>query len=135
VRELPDERRDELVPEAVAPVPHREDAHRLASSASDASDAALPDAMDAADLRREPSDGGAEKLAVPALDARAQDAWSRRARWFVQWVRPAVAAELYRPDAVQSAEQSCAELEAAAVPKPLVPDAASPLEPGAGTKP
>jgi hypothetical protein len=135
VRELPGERQDELVPEAVAPVPPREDAHRLASNASDASDAALPDARDAADLRREPWDGGAEKLAVPALDARAQDAWSRQARWFVQRVRPAVAAELYTPAAVRSAEQSCAELEAAAVPEPLEPDAASPLEPGGGTKP
>jgi hypothetical protein len=135
VRELPGERQDELVPEAVAPVPPREDAHRLASNASDASDAALPDARDAADLRREPWDGGAEKLAVPALDARARDAWSRQARWFVQWVRPAVAAELYTPDAVQSAEQSCAELAAAAVPEPLEPDAASPRKPEAGTKP
>jgi hypothetical protein len=135
VRELPDERQDEPVPVAVAPVPPREDAHLLASSASDASDAALPDARDAADLRREPSDGGAEKLAVPALDARARDAWSRQARWFVQWVRPAVAAELYTPDAVQSAEQSCAEPEAVAAPEPLEPDAASPLEHGTGTKP
>lgn len=54
MRELPDERRDELVPEAEAPDQHREDVHLLGSSASDASDAALPGAMDAADLRREP---------------------------------------------------------------------------------
>ena len=115
VRELPDERRDELVPEAEAPDQRREDAHLLGLSASDAWDAALPGAMDAADLRREPWDADAEKLADPALDGRARDAWSRRARWFVQRARPAVAAELCTPDAVQSAEQSCAEPEAAAV--------------------
>lgn len=121
MKELPDERRDELVPEAEAPDPHREDARLLGSSASDAWDGALPDAMGAADLRREPWDAGAEKLAAPAPDGRARDAWSRRARWFVQWARPVVAEELYTPDAVQSAERSCAEPEAAAVP--LEPDA------------
>jgi hypothetical protein len=114
VKELLAERRDELVPEAEALVPHREDARQLASSVSDASDAALPDAMDAADLRREPSDAGAEKLADPALDARARDAWFRQERWFVQPAPPAVAAELYTPDGVRSAEQSSAEPEAAA---------------------
>jgi hypothetical protein len=105
---------DVLVPEAEAPDPHREDAHPQASNAWGASDDAHPDATDAADLRRAWSDAGAEKLAVPALDARARDAWSRQVHRPAQRVRPDAAVELCTPDAVQSAEQSCAALEAAA---------------------
>ena len=104
---------------AVAPVPPREDAHLLASSASDASDAALPDARDAADLRREPSDGGAEKLAVPALDARARDASFQQVRSLARAEELDAAAEPYKQGEVQSGERSCAEQEVAAVQQQL----------------
>ena len=103
-----------LVPEAEALDLHRADAHPPASNAWGASDDAHPDATDAADLRRAWSDAGAEKLADPALDARARDAWSRQAHRPAQRARPDAAGELCTPDAVQSAEQSCAALEAAA---------------------
>jgi hypothetical protein len=120
----PDGCPDEPVPEAGAPDPHQEDAHPRASSAWDAWDAARLDATAAADLHRAPSDAGAEKLAVPGLDARAQDAWSRQALQSVQWVPWVAAAELCTPDAVQSAEQSCVEPVASADPKlPLALDA------------
>jgi len=113
----PDGLPDEPVPEAEVPDQHREDARPLAPGAWDASDVVPPDAADAADLRRAPADADAEKLAVPAPDVRARDAWSRRVRRFAQPARLDAAAELCTPDAVLSAEQSCAALEAAAVPQ------------------
>ena len=136
-REHRDEHRDELVPEAEAPDRHREDAHLPASSAWDAWDDAHPDATDAADLRRAPSDAGAGKLAGPAQDARARDAWSRQqAHPSVRSVRPDAAAELCTPDAVRSAEQSCAAQAAAAAPEPLgLRGAALPLEAAAQQRP
>jgi len=124
VRERPDDCPDELVPEAEAPDQPPEDAHLPASSASDASDDVRPDAVDAADLRRAPLDAGAEKLAVLAPDARAQDAsFQRQAHLLVQLARPVVAAEPCTPDAAPSVEQSCAVPVASAVPKlPEAPD-------------
>ena len=115
-RERPDDCRGELDPAAVAPDPHREDAHPRELVLWDASDAALQDATDAADLRPEPGDAGVEKSAVTAPDARARDAWSLRepAHPPVPRARPALAAELCTPDAVQSAEQSCEVPEAVA---------------------
>jgi hypothetical protein len=126
----PDEHQDVLVPEAEAPDQPQADAHPRESNAWDASDAARPDATDAGDLRRAPADEGAEKVAVPAPDARGRDASSLRERWPVRWVRRAVAAELCTRDAVRSAEQSCAAREAAAGPQLLVLplDAAQPPE-------
>ena len=126
--ELPDERRDELVPEADPLGPLREDAHRPEPYAWDAWDGVLPDATDAADLRPASSDADAGKLAVPALDAPARDAWSPRVSLSVQSKRPAqpdAAAVLCTPDAVLSAEQSCAGPEAAADPQmpAVLPDA------------
>ena len=118
-----------LVPEVEAPGPHREDAHLQASNAWDAWDDARRDATAAADLRREPSDAGAEKLAVPALDARARDALSLPAHRPARRAPPDAVAELCTPDAVPSAEQSCVAREAAADPSPLALwDAAEPLE-------
>jgi hypothetical protein len=77
--------------------------------------------MDAADLRRELPDAGAEKLAARALDVRARDAWwSLRVRQSAPWARQASAAAPCTPDAVRSAAQSCAALEAAAVRQPPV---------------
>jgi hypothetical protein len=107
----------------------QEDAHLLASSAWDALDDARPDARDVADLRRAPSDADAEKLAGPAPDAQARDAWFRpQALLPAQWAPQAAAAELYTPDVVLSAEQSSAE-RAASVPKlPVLPDAGQSLE-------
>jgi hypothetical protein len=120
------------VPEAEALDQLREDEHPLASNAWGAWDDAHPDATDAADLHRAWSDAGAEKLAAPALDVRARDAWSQRERLSVQQARPDAAVELCTPDAVQSAEQSCGAPEAAADPSPLVRrDAAEPREPEA----
>jgi len=111
--ELPDARLDELVPEADPPGPHQEDVHPPVPCGWDAWDGARPDAEDAADLHREPADAGAEKLAVPARDGQARDAWSRQGPPPAQLARPAWAAELCTPDAVQSAAQSCAALEKA----------------------
>jgi len=93
-------------------------------------DDAHPDAMDAADLRRAPLDAGAGKLAGPALDARARDAWSRQqAHPSVRSVRPGAAVELCTPDAVRSVEQSCAEQAASAAPELLrLRGAEQPLE-------
>ena len=115
-RERLDGCRDEPVPEAAAPDLHREDAHRQAPAAWDASDGARRDATDAADLHREPSVADVEKLADLALDVRARDAWSLQARRPVQQEPLVWAAELCTPDAVQSAEQSFAEPEAAQMP-------------------
>jgi hypothetical protein len=86
--------------------------------------------MDAADLRRAPLDAGAGKLAGPVLDARARDAWSRQeAHPSVRSVRPDAAVELCKPDAVLSAERSCAEQAASAGPEPLgLQGAEQPLE-------
>ena len=111
-----DERQDVLVPEAEAPDQLQEDVHLLASSAWDALDGAHPVATAAADLRRASLDEGAGKLAVPALDVRARDASSQLVRLPAQRVRQDAEVELYTPDAVQSAEQSCVVLEAAAGP-------------------
>ena len=85
---------------------------------------------DAADLRRAPLDADAGKLAGPAQDARAQDAWSRQqAHPSVRSVRPDAAAELCTPDAVRSVEQSCAEQAASAAPESLgLRGAEQPLE-------
>ena len=92
--------------------------HPQAPGASDASDVAHPGAADAADLRPEPVDAGVEKLADPALGARARDAafLSLQERLSVQPAQSDAAAELCRPDAVRFAEQSCAAREAAADP-------------------
>jgi hypothetical protein len=100
---------DELVPEAGAPDPHQEDARQQALAAWGASDDARPDVTDAADLHQAPPVVDVEKLAVLALDARARDAQSLRVRRPGQRARLAWAAELCTLDAVQFAEQSCAE--------------------------
>jgi hypothetical protein len=69
VTELPDGFPDELVPVAnLAPRPW--DVCRLETAASDAWDAALPDAI--LDAPQEHSDAGAEKWVDPALDVPAQ---------------------------------------------------------------
>lgn len=109
--------RDGQAPAAEAPDLHRAGAHLPEWSVSDASDDALPDARGAADLRRAPSGAGAEKLAVPALVARARAAWFLRVRRFARSASPALGAELCIPDAAPSAEQSCAVRAAAADPK------------------
>jgi hypothetical protein len=121
---------DELVPEAAAPDPRPEDARQQALAVWGASDGARPDVTDAADLHRAPPVVDAEKLAVLALVARAQDAQSLRARRPVPRARLAWAAELCTPDAVQFAEQSCAEPEAAQTPhwQQALPGEARPLE-------
>jgi len=116
------------------------DAHQPEPCAWDAWDGARRDATDAADLRPASSDAGAEKSVDPALDARAQDAWSLQVHLqfhlLVRLARLAVAAELCIPDAVQSAEQSCAALGAAAgQPLQVVRPDASQLEPGAQPMP
>jgi hypothetical protein len=118
VRERRDDCRGELDQAAAAPDQHREGAHLQALGASDASDAALRDATDAADLRPEPGDAGVEKLVVPALDARGRVAssLSPQERLSVQPGRSDAAAELCRQDAVRFAEQSCAAREAATDP-------------------
>ena len=84
--------------------------------------------MDEADLRLALADADAEKLAVPALVARARDAGFLQVRQLARSARPGAAAVLCRPDAVQSAEQSCAAPEAAADPKRLAQPDAAPLE-------
>jgi hypothetical protein len=69
-------------------------------------------------------------LAAPAPDAPAQDASSQPVMQSETWTRlaqSAAAAELCTPDAVQSAEQSCAAPEVAADPR-LQVDAAQPPE-------
>jgi hypothetical protein len=104
---------DERALEGAARDRHPGDEPPQELSAWDAWDGAHPDATDAAVLRPEPADAGAEKLAALARDARAQDASFRQARQPVQLERLASAAELCIPDAVQFAEQSCAELVAA----------------------
>jgi hypothetical protein len=122
-----DVRQDVPVPEAEAPDQHRADVHLLEPCAWDASDDARLDATDAADLRREPSGVGAEKLAAPELDVRARDAW-----WFPPALqsalraRPDEEAELCIPDAVRSAEQSCAAQAVAAAQKPQSDEAVLP---------
>jgi hypothetical protein len=83
--------------------------------------------MDAADLRREPWDVGAEKLADPALDVRARGALCLWALQSAQWARPALVAELCTPDAARSAERSCAAQAVAAVLQEQ-PDAGGQLE-------
>lgn len=108
-RAPPDGCRDELAPEAEAPDPHREDEHPQAPGAWDAWDGARRGAAGAEDLRREPADEGAEKLAGRAQDVRARDAWSLLAFRLAQWALPGAAAALCIPDAAQSAEQSFAE--------------------------
>jgi hypothetical protein len=72
--------------------------------------------MVAAGHRRVLADADAEKLAAPEPDVRVRDAWwCLRERWSVPWVRRASAAAPCTQDAVRSAEQSCAALEAAVV--------------------
>jgi hypothetical protein len=86
-----------------------------------------------ADHRPASSDADAGKLADPAPGAPAQDASSPRANCSAPWKRraqPVAAAELYKLDAVPSAEQSCAAPEVAADPR-LQVDAAQPREAGA----
>jgi hypothetical protein len=128
VREHLDARRDVPVPEAEAPDLHQEDEHLPASSAWDASDGAHPVATGAADLRLASSDEDAEKWAVPALDVLAQDASSPLVHQSAQRARQGEVVELYTPDAVQSAEQSFAALEAAAGLQ-VQPDELGPQEP------
>ena len=130
--ELPDEPQAELVPEAEALDQHPEDAHQPEPYAWDAWDVVHPDAADAADHRPASSDAGAGKLAVPAPDAPAQDAWSPRAMKSETWTQraqPDAAAELCTLDAVQSAEQSCGAPEVGADPQ-LLADAAQAPEAG-----
>jgi hypothetical protein len=110
---------DELVLEADPLGPHQADAHPPEPCAWDAWDGAHPDATDEADLHPVPSGAGAEKLAVRARDVPAQDAGFPPERRSAPRAQPPdVAAALCTPDAVQSAEQSCAAPEAAAVLSP-----------------
>ncbi len=102
--------RDEPVPEAAIPGRHPADAHQPEPDAWDALDGVHPAVGDAADLRWAPADADAEKLAVPARDDPALDAWFLLERLSVPQERSAWAAAPYTPDAVQSAEQSCAAL-------------------------
>ena len=116
---LQDAHLDVLGPEAEAPDQRRADAHLPEPCAWDASGDAHPDEADAADLRREPLDVGAGKLADPEPDVRARDAW-----WFLPVLqsalqaRPGEAAELCTRDAGRSAEQSCAAQAVVAALKP-----------------
>jgi hypothetical protein len=122
LRALPDGCLAEPAPVAEAPDLLQADADQSVSSASDASGAALPDAVAAADLRPEPSVADAGKSAARALDVPARDASSLRALLPAQSAQPVVAAELYKLVAAPSAEQSCAEPVASAVPTaPEVP--------------
>ena len=94
--ELPDGFPDALVPEA-DPVPLPSDAFRLETAASDASAAALPDAM--LDVPQERSGAGAEKLVDPARDVPVQVAQALRLELLAArraWV-------LCKPDAAPSA--------------------------------
>jgi hypothetical protein len=108
---------DELVPEADPLGPHQADVRPPVPCAWDAWDGAHPDATDEADLRPAPSGAAAEKSAVLAPDDPARDASSLQlrpqVRLLVQPAPPDEAAEPCTPDAVQSAEQSSAALEAA----------------------
>lgn len=92
--------------------------HPPAQNASDASDVVRRDA--AADvahqLRPEQPGVDAEKWADPALDVRVRGACLLQSeRRFAKLEALAEAAELCRPDVVQSGAQSCAAQEAAAV--------------------
>jgi hypothetical protein len=116
-------RQDAPVPEVEAPDLHRADVHLL-----DALDAAHQDAMDAAGLRRESSDGDAGKSAVPELDVRARDASSRLVPRPVPLARQDAEAVPCTRDAAQSEERSCAALEAAAG-RQAQPDELGPLGP------
>jgi hypothetical protein len=78
-------------------------------------DGARPDVTDAAVLHPAPSVVDVEKLAALAPDVRAQDAQSLWVRRPVPRARLPWAAELCTLDAVQFAEQSCAEPEAAQI--------------------
>jgi hypothetical protein len=127
---------DELVPEAAPLGPHQADEHRPVPCAWDAWDGAHPDATAEADLRPAPSGAGAEKLAVLAPGDPARDASSLQlrpqVRLLVQPAQPDEAAELCTPDAVRSAERSCAALEAAGSQLQAVqPGAAGRAEPAA----
>ena len=99
-------------------VPRRWGERQPEPNVSDAWDGVRRDEEDAAGLRRELADEGAEKLAAPALDARARDAWllplKARHCWLEQSASPDAAA-LCKPDEVRSAERSCAEPEAGAL--------------------
>jgi hypothetical protein len=110
VRALRDGCLAELAPEAEALDRLQADAAPSVSSASDASDAALPDAMAAADLRREPLVADAGKLAALAPDVPARDAWSRQQeRSSALWALRGAVGEPYKPAAAPSVEQSSAE--------------------------
>ena len=114
-------------PEAEVPDQHRADVHLLEPCAWDASGDAHPDEADAADLRREPLDEGAEKLADLELDVRVRGAWwFPRAHQSALQARPDEAAELCTPDAVRSAEQSFAAQAVAAAQKPQPDEAVLP---------
>ena len=114
---LPDGSPDAPVPAAEAPDRLRADAYPSATAASGASDAALrastPDAVDHPAL----ADADAEKLVVPAPDARALDATCPEPKpQLVPRAQSAEAAEPCTPGAVPSAVRSSAATEAAAQP-------------------
>lgn len=78
----------------------------------------------------------AEKLAAPVQDGQALDAARRQERQTVRQALPDAAAELCTPDAVQSAERSFAEREAAEQSaSEAEPGAAESREPAAAQKP
>jgi hypothetical protein len=85
-----------LVPEA-DPAPPPWDGFRLETVASDASAAALPDAMP--DDSREHLDAGAEKSVDPALDVQEQVARVL----LTELLEPRLAEALCKPDAAPSA--------------------------------
>jgi hypothetical protein len=107
----PDDYLDELVPEAEAPGQLQWDAVPWGPSASDAWDGALPGgAADAAhQLPEVLADAGAGKSADPAQGGLALDAsfQPERQRGTSEPARLDAAAP-YKPDAVLSAERSCA---------------------------
>jgi len=131
VRALPDGYLAEPAPEAEALDRLQADAAPSVSSASDASDAALPDAKAGADLRREPLVADAGKFAALAPDVPAQDAWSRQQEHsFALSALPGAVVEPYKLAAAPSVEQSSAEPAASEAQMPLGgPAAAQLLEP------
>jgi hypothetical protein len=115
-RVLPDDCPGEPVPAAEGRARHRSGARPQESSAWDASVGVRPDgAADAAHrVRLALADADAGKLAGQEQGGRVQDAFP----WAILRLEPqAGVAELYKQDAVQSAEQSCAAQEAAERPE------------------
>ena len=93
--------------------------------------------MDAAGRLPASSAAGAEKLAVPALDAMERGASSRLANQSApskQREQSAAAAELCTPDAVQSGAQSCAAPEVEADPRLQVAQVDAAQTPEAGAR-